>query len=371
MALGRAARCLLAAVLGCADASTQRRLRASESWGRRHDKAGVTTLYSNDNGFLGHLEVTEQTLGGGEYLRTLKTARVVQSEATFKCLKEVDGHGANCTLSKEPSPMERAYLRNTLAVPLAFSQGRHWHGRNNEPQLHLAVLGFGAGTVPMYALQHLNPVHVTAVDIDPRVMRVAQEFFGVPLVVSAQQFSVMADNPDKLVDRKCNHDGRICVRAQDGLDYLKGAPDESIDLLVVDCFGGDGEGPPWLNADHQLHGFVQEAKRTAEVILVNQADSGGPEDEVRLKSQRQIWLDGGFKDVAYYGFDDPDLKAVQEALCPGDDCGKWNRFMLITSDRSRTEKDALSAARANDKRLSLGSASKLKEVLKVFTQQKA
>jgi len=263
--------------------------------------------------------------------------------------------------------MERAYLRNVLAVPLAFSQGRHWHGRNNVPQIHISVLGFGAKSVPLFALNHFDAVHVTAVDTNEKVTKVQQDFFGVPLPVVAQQFTIMSQHPDRLVDRRCSYDGRLCVRTQGVLDYIKGVPDQSIDLLVVDCVGDGAKTPPWLGSD--LPSFVRHVKRSAEVVLINAPYGGSPDDEKRLKSQRQAWLKGGFREVGYYSFDASELKAVQAELCPGEDCGKFNRFLLVTSSRARTQEQAMATARGDDARLGLGSSAKLDEVIKALAEQ--
>jgi len=212
------------------------------------------TIYSTESDFLGHIKVLEQNLGDGIYLRTLVTEGVEHSEALLKCShQDEDFHGKDCHLSKkEVDGFEYAHVRNELAVPLAFAQGKSWHNgsRENAAQLHVMVLGFGAGTVPMFLLNHMEAVRVTAVEIDPKVLEVAFNFFGVPPPIHHQSFSALRDNDvdspglkDKLIDRRCTDDKRLCVQTQDGLDSLHGMPPNSVDVLVIDCADGNGSAP--------------------------------------------------------------------------------------------------------------------------------
>lgn len=338
----------------------------------RHNATGTKhTIYSTDSQYLGHIEVDEQRQADGAYLRTFMTDNVAQSEASFRCKgQDAEGHGTDCTLDNTPSPLERAYLRNTLIPTLAFSNGMSWSGGDSPtgdrgPETHLAVLGFGAGTLPMYALEHIKQTHISAVDIDPAVYEVAFNFFGVPLPIHEPMYSAMRDKPSnpsnpQRIDHRCTHDKQLCVQVDDGLSYLKGMPANSIDILVVDCMGGSGEAPPWLNPKSGLTELVQHARRTSQVVLVDQASLGDGSDPTV-----EIWKKGGFDRVMTFGFDDTDLAAVRTALCPGGDCGKWNRFLLAMSSSSGALKDweALPKAKQLDQLLNMGAEKKVSEIV--------
>lgn len=316
-------------------------------------------IYSTQSKFLGQIEVFEKNMGSGKYLRTFVTNAVAQSEATFNCQGvDENKHGKNCKLDTAPSPLETAYLRNSLLPPMSFVGSMSWFGGKFGPETHIAVLGFGAGTIPMFVRSHMQKTHVSAVDIDPTVYDVAFNYFGVPLPIPHQHFSAMRDNPDKVINGRCTHDQTLCVEVQDGMGWLKAMPQNSIDLLIIDCFGGNAEAPDWLHPDKSLRELVQEAKRTSRVVLVNEAS--GIKDAV--EGDVKYWHDGGFPRVLTYGFDDGELQQVRAALCPGQECGKWNKFLLAISDSALDNQQALNKAVALDGQLHMDTRTKVYEI---------
>merc|ERR1719265_78714 len=318
---------------------SQEHVQDSNSYGGRYKIYGTTSK------FLGEISVYETNMGKGKYLRTLMTDDVAQSEATLDCQGvDKNNHGQNCKLDSNPSPLESAYLRNSLLPPLAFVGGMSWFGGKWGPETHIAVLGFGAGTIPMFLRSHMQKTHVSAVDVDPTVYDVAFNYFGVPLPIPHQHFSAMRDNPEKVINGRCTHDQTLCVEVQDALGWLKAMPQHSIDLLVVDCFGGNAEAPEWLHPEGGLRELVQEAKRTSTVVLVNEA-SGNPD---AVDGDVKYWHEGGFQRVLTYGFDNGELTKVRDALCPGEECGKWNKFLIAIQDHGLDNGQALNKAAALD-----------------------
>jgi len=104
---------------------------------------------------------------------------------------------------------------------------------------------------------------------------------------------------------------------------------------------------------------VQEAKRTSAVVLVNEAS--GIKDAV--EGDVKYWKDGGFDRVLTYGFDDGELKKVRDALCPGQECGKWNKFLLAISQNALDNQQALNKAAMLDDSLHMGTKNKIMEIL--------
>lgn len=75
---------------------------------------------------------------------------------------------------------------------------------------NVALLGLGAGALARFILHHLPAARLDAVEVNPQVLAVAREFFGLP------------DSP------------RLRVFVQDAMDYLVAARD--LDLLLIDLF---------------------------------------------------------------------------------------------------------------------------------------
>lgn len=81
-----------------------------------------------------------------------------------------------------------------------------------------AVIGGGGFSFPKWLVTHLKPVHVDAIEIDPKVIEIARASFALDRV-----------------EQTC--EGRINVICADGWEWLR-AEAEPLDLIVNDAFSG-------------------------------------------------------------------------------------------------------------------------------------
>jgi len=103
----------------------------------------------------------------------------------------------------------------------------------------------------------------------------------------------------------------------------------------------------------------------AEVVVVNEGDSGDSPEEAKKRTERQqVWKDGGFQTVLSYGFDDDELAPIRAKMCPGSDCLKWMRFLVAASPRARSISAAVQEASRLDKTLGLSATAKLQDALR-------
>jgi Fe-S-cluster containining protein len=100
--------------------------------------------------------------------------------------------------------------------------------------LHLAVLGTGAGALPLWLHGKYPQATIDCVEASPEVLQVAQDYFG---------FNINKDQKDN--DRQNSTSGTLRSYCQRGEDYL--AEDDSsgllLDLLLIDVAAGT-EIPP-------------------------------------------------------------------------------------------------------------------------------
>ncbi|OIR00883.1 spermidine synthase [mine drainage metagenome] len=108
---------------------------------------------------------------------------------------------------RRPYSLELAYTREMMACLLLRSN-------DNWPRRAL-LIGLGAGSLAKYIYRHLEHTRITAVEIDPRIAPMAQQYFHLP------------------VDPQ-----RLKVVIADGADYVIDAR-SSFDLILVDGFGAD------------------------------------------------------------------------------------------------------------------------------------
>jgi len=108
---------------------------------------------------------------------------------------------------RRPFALELAYTREMMAC-LLLRPDDGWPRR-------ALLIGLGAGSLAKFIHRHLEQTRITAVEIDPRIAPMAQQYFHLP------------------VDPR-----RLKVVIADGADYVAGARGR-FDLILVDGFGAD------------------------------------------------------------------------------------------------------------------------------------
>lgn len=84
----------------------------------------------------------------------------------------------------------------------------------------VAVVGGGGFSMPKWLVDHLPPVRVSVTEIDPKIVEIARESFGL----------------DRL-EREHGEDGRFELAVEDGWSWLK-SQEEGFDLIINEAFSG-------------------------------------------------------------------------------------------------------------------------------------
>lgn len=146
-------------------------------------------------------------------LRMRKVHRSADAETSVD-VSEVDGvrnlHIGNATVQ---SAMR---LRTPFELELRYTRAMMTYMLFNAEAADVLVLGLGGGSVPKYIHYHLPRVKVRAVEIDPRVIRIARSHFETP-----------------------EDDERFCIIEGDGAQYLREHP-ATTQVLMLDAYGSDG-----------------------------------------------------------------------------------------------------------------------------------
>lgn len=109
-------------------------------------------------------------------------------------------------------------LRDELACEYQREQGRI---ASELPRLReAAVIGGGGFSFPRWLATHLAPVRVTTVEVDPKIIGIARESFGLARV-----------------ERELAGTGRFEVVCGDGWEWLRGCA-RPLDLVVNEAFSG-------------------------------------------------------------------------------------------------------------------------------------
>ncbi len=108
---------------------------------------------------------------------------------------------------RRPHALELAYTREMMAC-LLLRPDDDWPRR-------ALLIGLGAGSLAKYIYCHLAHTRITAVEIDPRIAPMAQQYFHLP------------------VDPR-----RLKIVIADGADYVATSRGR-FDLILVDGFGAD------------------------------------------------------------------------------------------------------------------------------------
>jgi spermidine synthase len=164
-------------------------------------KADEKVLYEKRSRY-NHVMVTEDNQG----MRTL--------------MFEKNGVRQSVVKPGDPDHLELAYTRSMM-VGLALVQ---------EPQ-RILIVGVGGGTIPSFLHKHYPQARIDAVDIDPAVIEVARQYFGL------------------------REDRTLHTIAADGREFIEKCR-EPYDLIFLDAFGPDSI--PYRLATRE---FLQAARR--------------------------------------------------------------------------------------------------------------
>jgi spermidine synthase len=192
----------------------------------------------------------------------------------------------------DPSHLELAYAR-ALPACLAFAPEPH----------RVLIVGLGAGSLPQFFHHHFPQMLIDVVELDPDVLKVAEEFCGF------------------------GESARMKVYVQDGRDFVESRRG-AYDLIVLDCFGNDAM-PPHL-ATLEFLTLVREALSSKGVVATN---IWGPASNPHYGSML-LTYQATFKEVYVLDVPGPGTKIFVALQAPQ----QMNRLELLESLRkiSRT-----------------------------------
>lgn len=153
-----------------------------------------------------------------------------------------------------PNDLELSYTRSMMACLLFQPSPRQ-----------VLMVGLGGGSVTKFVYHQLPQAQVRVLEIDPRVVAIARQCFGLP--------------PD---------DGRLEVTVGDGADYMA-REDVAADLIMVD--GYDAESHVEALATRAFYGDCR-ARLTPGGILVVNLWGGDREFNAVLKRIEGVFPDG-------------------------------------------------------------------------------
>ena len=110
-----------------------------------------------------------------------------------------------------PYALELDYIQNMMAW---------WLFLQPNANMHIAQLGMGAAALSKYCLKRCAPARVSVVELNPRVIQIAQDFFQLP--ISHERLDV------------------LCCDAQ---EWLRQQPQASCQILQVDLYDAEARGP--------------------------------------------------------------------------------------------------------------------------------
>ena len=156
----------------------------------------------------------------------------------------------------QPDALEVDYTKTMMAFLLLVPSPRH-----------LAMIGLGGGSLVRFCHRHLPHSHMTAVEINPAVVALRDEF-QLP--------------PDS---------DRLTVLLADGADYVRASAD-TLDVLLVDGFDHDGQAPQLCT-----QAFYDDCYRAldAQGVLVVNLHHDHPEHALYMSRIRQSFGAGVFE----------------------------------------------------------------------------
>ncbi|MBT9569499.1 MAG: polyamine aminopropyltransferase [Thiobacillus sp.] len=184
-----------------------------------------------------------------------------------------------------PWDLELAYTRAMMSF-LMF---------NDQPG-HVLMVGLGGGSLAKFIRKHMPQTHVTAVEVDPRVIAAARAHFELP--------------PD---------DDTLTVVEADGAFFVKQHP-ASADVILLDGF--DAGNQVAALATQKFYTACRQALKPGGMLVANLwgEDAGFAEYFARLSRAfdgQVAWISVQHKtNIIVLGFTDPGAAARVEAVRP-------------------------------------------------------
>lgn len=122
----------------------------------------------------------------------------------------------------QPDQLELQYIQQMMMWQLFMDQPDH-----------IMQLGLGAASLTKFCYQHYPETQVTAVELNPDVIRACHHLFELP-----------------------PNDARLCVLEKDALQHLQQTQPSSVDILQVDLYSAEADNPSIESLD-----FYQECAR--------------------------------------------------------------------------------------------------------------
>lgn len=200
------------------------------------DVGNRTIKFEGSSQFSGPYVVEDVEIDGNKFRRLfyLSSQLVIQSEAKLKTKKEgkeiVDLTHLTC----------KHHIYMSVATHLACCE---------KQSSDVVVIGLGGGGLCSFLVKFLPKIHVTAVDIDPEMLQVAKNWFGldeneklsVVIQDGVEYLEEMARNKQKSdailfdVDSKDSAIGMSCPPKQ----FLDESVLENVSKIIGDSGGGD------------------------------------------------------------------------------------------------------------------------------------
>ncbi|MCC6990797.1 MAG: fused MFS/spermidine synthase [Acidobacteria bacterium] len=229
-----------------------------------------------------------QTLGQLEHEETSAYSTIrVRRDGDVRLLTFVRDDGRELVQSRidltAPQTLASPYARSMFASFLYQPEPRR-----------VLVVGLGGGAMVRFLAHHAPDVQVDAVEIDPAVVRLADQYFGV------------------------RSGGHVRVVTADAVAYIESTT-ERYDLIFMDAFlrpssDTDATGVPSRLKTVAFLGRVKQALAPGGVVAFNINQHAGTADDIAAVTE-------AFGRVAIYGAApaDNDVVIATEGTMPGDD----------------------------------------------------
>jgi spermidine synthase len=170
-------------------------------------------------------------------LSTFSNIIVTEDEQGLRTMRFEVG-GARQTVAKidDPDHLELAYSRSMPAAMTLVA----------EPKRAL-IVGLGGGTIPRFLRKHFPQLAIDVVEIDPDVVAVAKQFFGV------------------------QEDDKLRLFVDDGRQFISRARSQ-YDIIFLDAFSADSI--PYHLATREFLGEVRRALTEGGIVAANVWSSG-------------------------------------------------------------------------------------------------